>query len=149
MSKQKFSKVFERQEEAPKKTSKKTKETKEEVSVKIQECKKAISEFQSKQKEIKAEKIRKELLAKSSSTEEATKIKAMTTTELLAKANPQPRIDVFSKEKIKSILLKNIQNRQKNIPKTQKINIQEDKIKQTVNELYNQLDKAIDKLLKN
>lgn len=76
-------------------------------------------------------------------------IKARQNIRAEAKANPQPRIDVFSKEKIKSILLKNIQNRQKNIPKTQKINIQEDKIKQTVNELYNQLDKAIDKLLKN
>jgi len=141
------------EEEKPKKTKKQPKEQPKEQSKtpiqnSIEECKKALSEFQAKQKAIKAENIRKELLT-NASPEEATKIQELSTTELLAKANPKPRIDVFSKEKIESLVLKNIQNRQKNIPKTQKNTISEDKIKQVVNELYNELDKIIDKLLKN
>jgi len=134
--------------EALDKLEEQAKEAKTPIQNSIEECKKALSEFQAKQKTIKAEKIRKELLT-NASPEEATKIQKLSTTELLAKANPKPRIDVFSKEKIESLVLKNIQNRQKNIPKTQKITISEDKIKQVVNELYKELDKRIDKLLKN
>ena len=140
-----------KKEKTPKKQTNKEKPEKPQpkAATEIDKCKEMIAQFKARQRAEKVEQARKELIAKAETPEKKEEIKQLPDNEVLAKANPKPRIDVFSKEKIKSLVLKNIENRQKNIPKTQKKTISEDKIKQVVNELYQELDKKIDKLLKN
>lgn len=148
---QKLQKAEKLKQQKPKEKKEKTPaepKPKKEIAPEIAQCRAVIERFNAKKRAEKAEEARKELLAKAETPEKKEEIKNLSDSEVLAKLNPRPRIDVLTKKELKRLAEKNLKTKLANIPKKDKKDISEENIKEIVNTLYEQLDKLTDKFLR-
>lgn len=145
---QKAEKLKEKEQEGKKVLTEKPKAQNkaQNIDSSIAKCKQTLDQFNAKKRAEKAEQARKELLAKAETPEQKEKINNLSDSEILAKANPKPRIDVLSKKELQRLVEKNLKTKLANLKKDKKV-LEED-IKKIANTLYEQLDKLTDKLLK-
>ena len=131
-------------EETPKETPKTT----DSSSTGVEQCKTIIADFNAAKRAKEAQEVRQKMIQQADSPEAIEEAKTLSDSQILASTKPKVRIDVFSREQLEKLAIKNISVRLANLPQKNKKEVPKDKILSLAVDVYKILDKKIDELLK-
>ncbi len=127
------------QQETPKTTT---------SSTGVEQCKTIIADFNAAKRAKEAQEVRQKMVKEADTPKAIEEVKKLSDSQILASTKPKVRIDVFSREQLEKLAIKNISVRLANLPQKDKKEIPKDKILSLAVDVYKILDKKIDELLK-